>query len=326
MRDDSIVQQYVVLPARGIVATEASASREIRSYLISLHSSMNNPGTLKRPQKSIIPMRILDSIHENGAKLVELSAQSASDLRAELPGLRLVPVVYYYPQVHRPPLPLPSLRTATATVGTKIVVKVVSKKDGKPVGGALVVAFTDFANRIGAQGKTNKSGDAVLVLGSSSKKVERLYVFPEKNYWGSLKRNATLKAGFTVGITPVDLRYTDALRFFYSKSTDTAGNGLTVGVIDTGVGPHSDLRVAGGRTPSRERTHQTTTTMVKGTALMSRVSSPPVGNHPPVFGDWPQGSCYGAIVCSASMRRVPRILRLLKLSIERSSRDAISST
>jgi subtilisin family serine protease len=246
MRDDSIVQQYVVLPARGIVATEASASREIRSYLISLHSSMNNPGTLKRPQKSIIPMRILDSIHENGAKLVELSAQSASDLRAEQPGLRLVPVVYYYPQVHRPPLPLPSLRTATATVGTKIVVKVVSKKDGKPVGGALVVAFTDFANRIGAQGKTNKSGDAALALGSSSKKVERLYVLPEKNYWGSLKRNATLKAGFTVGITPVDLRYTDALRFFYGKSADTAGNGLTVGVIDTGVGPHSDLRVAGG--------------------------------------------------------------------------------
>jgi len=51
MRDDSTVQQYVVLPARGIVATEASASREIRSYLISLHSAMSNPAALKRPHK-----------------------------------------------------------------------------------------------------------------------------------------------------------------------------------------------------------------------------------------------------------------------------------
>jgi subtilisin len=100
-------------------------------------------------------MRVLDSIHENGAKLVDLSAQSVSDLRAEQPGVRLVPVVYY-PQVHRP---LPSLppRVVATTVGTKIVVKVVSKTDGKPVGGVLVVAFTDFANRIGAQGKTNKT-------------------------------------------------------------------------------------------------------------------------------------------------------------------------
>jgi subtilisin family serine protease len=85
-----------------------------------------------------------------------------------------------------------------------------------------------------------------LALGSGSKKVERLYVFPEKNCWGSLKRSVTLKSGFTIGITPVDLSYIDALRFFYDNSADTAGNGLIVGVIDTGVGPHPDLQVAGG--------------------------------------------------------------------------------
>ena len=85
-----------------------------------------------------------------------------------------------------------------------------------------------------------------MALGSGSKKVERLYVFPEKNYWGSLKRSVTLKSGFTIGITPVDLGYIDALRFFYDNSADTSGNGLIVGVIDTGVGPHPDLQVAGG--------------------------------------------------------------------------------
>ena len=59
----SSVQQYVMLPARGVVATEATASREVRSYLISLHGSLNTGGALQRPQKSTVRMRVLDSIH-----------------------------------------------------------------------------------------------------------------------------------------------------------------------------------------------------------------------------------------------------------------------
>jgi hypothetical protein len=156
MSANSRVQQHVMLPARGMVATAATASQKARRYLVSLHRAAEIGRSVRRPAKSAVPMRVLDSIHENGAKLVELSAQSVSDLRAEQPGVHLVPVVYYYPQVHRP---LPSLppRVVATTVGTKIVAKVVSKTDGKPVGGVLVVAFIDFANRIGVQGKTNKT-------------------------------------------------------------------------------------------------------------------------------------------------------------------------
>ena len=245
MPADSTLQQYVMLPARGVVATEATASPEARTYLVSLHGSVSFTGALRRPRKSAVPMRVLDSIHDNGAKLVELSTDSLSALRAEQPGVRLVPVVHYYPQVHRFQISS-SAHVATTTVGPKIVVTVVSKTGGKPVGGALVVAFTDFANRIGAQAKTNKKGEAALALGSAIKKIERLYVYPKNNYWSALKRNVMPKAGVTVGLTPVDLSYVDALRHFYGNSADNVGSGLTVGVIDTGVGPHPDLHVAGG--------------------------------------------------------------------------------
>jgi hypothetical protein len=44
-------------------------------------------------------MRVIDSIHEDGAKLVEMSPDTASELRASQPGLRIVPIVYYYPAV-----------------------------------------------------------------------------------------------------------------------------------------------------------------------------------------------------------------------------------
>lgn len=258
MPADSTLQQYVMLPARGIVATDATASQEARTYLVSLQGSVSFRGALKRTRSSTVSMRVLDSIHENGAKLVELSTDSLSAFRAEQPGVRLVPVVHYYPQMHRFQISS-SARVAAATVGPKIVVTVVSKIDGKPVPGAMVVAFTDFANRIGAQAKTNKTGEAALALGSTSKKIERLYVYPEHAYWSALKKNVMPKGGVMVSLSPVDLSYVDALRHFYGNSADSAGVGVTVGVIDTGVGLHPDLHVAGGEnTVAGENPHDYT--------------------------------------------------------------------
>ena len=245
MPASSHTQQYIVLPPRGMVATDMTASHATQTYLVSLHSAMGRGGP-RRVRKTVAPLRVLDSIHENGAKLVEMSPQSASDLRAEQPGIRIVPVVYYYPQIYMPPLPAQPPRVATATVGAKIVIKIVSQSNGHPISGAMVVAFTDFTNRIGAQGMTNKNGEAALGLGGSSKKLERLYVYPDKGFWSALKRNVTVSSGKTISLRPLDLSYIDALRFFYGSSADTAGENMTVGVVDTGVGPHPDLHVVGG--------------------------------------------------------------------------------
>jgi subtilisin len=187
--------------------------------------------------------KVLDAVHEDGAKLVEMTPDTAQDLLASQPGLRIVPVVYYRTQLARHEV---QGKVKAAATAVKAVVTVTSADDDKPVRGATVVAFTDFANRVGAQGVTNAQGVVKLALGGA-KAVERLYVYPKKDFWGALQQNVKTAGGIAVALTPVALDYTDELRYDYGNAPDGAGAGVTVGVVDTGVGPHPDLAVAGGQ-------------------------------------------------------------------------------
>jgi subtilisin len=205
------------------------------------------PWTIEVPEIPQMKMRVLDSIHEDGAKLVELAPEAVMAFRAHQPGLRLVPIVYYRPAV-APRLTVasgPQMRASAAR--TKIKLKIVSKKDSSPITGAMVVAFTDFDNRQGDKGVTNQKGELNLSLGAASKKVERLYVYPIKSFWGALKKNITITSGTQIGLDPVDLSFTDALRHFYGNSPSNTGQGIKVAVIDTGIDTaHPDLNVGGG--------------------------------------------------------------------------------
>src|SRR5438128_2639109 len=154
MATKTSAQRFVLLPPRGVQTGETS-NPATTSFLRSLHTiaaAVSQPpsGTTPKPKHK---MRVLDSVRENGAKLVELSPQEAVDLRAEQPGVRIVPVVYYYPALApRPAVASQVKAAAAAAAGVKIVLNIVSKGDGLAIGNAKVVAFTDFANRVGAQG------------------------------------------------------------------------------------------------------------------------------------------------------------------------------
>ena len=248
-------QQFILLPPRGLRSSAIPATHELTSFLASLHTAVGAgahrvaptaSSSAARGAKPGVTLRVLDSIHEDGAKLVELSPQAVANLRAQQSGMRIVRVVYFRPAVAPRPTIAARPKTATAGVSAKIAVKVVSRKDGKPVPGADVVAFTNFQNRIGAQGTTSSKGEVSLALGAAKKKLERLYIFPRVNFWGLLKKNLTITSGQEFGLLPVDLGFTDALRFFYSNSPAGAGAPLKVGVIDTGIASHSDLVIDGG--------------------------------------------------------------------------------
>jgi subtilisin len=236
-------KQFIVLPLQGIrvpaLSTAAASGRFLRK--LAMRPGPSRPLVL--PEAPGVELRLLDSVDEYGAKLVEIAPGSLSALRAHQPSLRLVPLAYYHPAV-TPRLRVESRISAKAAV--KIRLLVVARKGGAPVAGALVVAFTDFQERVGAQGRTNAKGEVNLALGAASVRLQRLYVYPEKDFWPALKKNLTVRDGSSVGLASLSLAYVDCLRFFYGAASPKAGKGLKVGVADTGVAEHPDLDLDGG--------------------------------------------------------------------------------
>ena len=191
-------------------------------------------------------MKVLDSIHEDGAKLIEISPESVADLQAEQPGIRIVPEVFYYPaRAPRAKVAIaPKVAAARATVSIDLTI--VSDPSGSPIAGAKVVAFTDFASKSGLEGVSDAKGRVSLAFGKASVRLERLYVYSESGFWNLLETDVKIRPGMQVALRPLDLTYTDCLRYFYTNVALSDGKGVKVGVIDTGVGPHKDLSVLAG--------------------------------------------------------------------------------
>lgn len=240
VRSRNPLVQYVLLPARGLRAEAAQLS-----FFTNLEGHRPAAATLFGVRSLPRPkMRVLDSVHEDKAKLVEMTDADVLSLRTQEPGVRIVPLVYFQSAVA--PRPTVVKRAATALgAGPALAagpwkVQIVSNADGQPIAKASVIAFTDFAQRIGAEGTTNAQGTVSLNLGGATK-VERLYVYPQHSFWGHFRKSLTVKPTQVVKLAPITFPPQDSLSHFYGTSAASDGAGVTVAVVDTGVGPHPDL-------------------------------------------------------------------------------------
>lgn len=232
--------QFIMLPPQGI-RTHTSVPASVNDFFATMQQQVGQSASV-RFGKHTVPVRVLDAVRGNGATLIEILPEHLTILRAAQPGLRIVPLVYYYPAVARKRV---LAAPKAAQTGTAITLSVITGQR-TPVADATVVAFTDFDAQTGASGVTNTSGEVQLNLGFSSVAVARLYIYPKKDCWGLLQENITLAEGATFNLKPIKLNYQDSLRSFYPDTADTDGQGATVGVLDTGAGPHPDLTIAGG--------------------------------------------------------------------------------
>jgi subtilisin family serine protease len=242
----SKVARYILLPARGLKATSAP---EGMNFLLSLQPKVGGTaaGTFAIGGKKTPRMRVLDSIHENGAKLIEASPEDIPAMRSAAPGIRIVPEVFYFPAVLSYPAIEQKVKLAAVGIAAaKIQISVVLRSTGAPVKGATVVAFTDFEQKQGAQAVTNAQGTAQLALGAASKRLDRLYVLPVSGSWPFMKKNITIASGTQVKVEPITFPFVDSVRHFYDTPGLAVGAGVTIGVVDSGAGPHPDLVVAGG--------------------------------------------------------------------------------
>ena len=232
--------QYVLLPERGLRARSPAMTSEARGFLESLSEGRH---TLSGPGRRKARVHVVDAIAPDGAKLVEVPPDSVAAIRALEPGLRLVPVTYYAPATKARPRVVTGAERAAA--GT-MTLRVVSDQSREPVTGAIVLAFTNFAASAGAQGVTDGRGRVTLALGGSNVKLDRLYVYPNTAMWTLRKKGVTVSDGSEVRLHPIDLGYTDGLRYYYGNGPEGAGAKVKVAVVDTGVDPHPDLVIDGG--------------------------------------------------------------------------------
>ena len=243
-------QRYILLPANNMQADAGTGNPQIKDFLVSLSQNVARKAGVRLEARSsgrtpAINVNVVDSIHENGAKLVTISDEQLADFRFSYPGLRIIPEKFYHLDFIRKPVER-SVKRADVRLATSFTSQItITDKAGNPIPDVYAVAFTDFNTRAGASGITDGAGKLTLDLANS--KIERMYVYPDHTYWGFFKKNFTLKASFGIKLTPIDLAVDDSLRYFYPTRTLPAITGkVRVGIIDTGFGPHKDITIKKG--------------------------------------------------------------------------------
>src|SRR5712692_3772608 len=120
-------QRFILLPPRGLISdTVMSTPPVLSSFLHTLETVRTAAVPMRALSAARVAtkMKVLDSIADTGAKLVEMSADDVPVLQTEHPGLRIVPEVFYYP--HWAPRAKPTAMPRTATAGLKIGIQIVS--------------------------------------------------------------------------------------------------------------------------------------------------------------------------------------------------------
>lgn len=197
------------------------------------------------------PLAVIDTVFDDGPRLVEMHDHAAEAITAGPSPIRAVAVTSYsLPEVFAgctARLSFPGLVPDTAaTAGTAAAFTVVCTDalTGRPLEGCQVLAFDDYAARSGGKGVTDARGRVALTVQDG--RIERLYAAGPDSHWGAYRKDVSVAPDGEIAlqIQPVDVGQPDVVRRLYGKSRFDAAAGVVVGVIDSGIGPHPDLNLA----------------------------------------------------------------------------------
>lgn len=239
---------FVLLPSLNVwnAAEPGDAARFLRTASLSLKRAPGN-----RPAKVKLvdahALQVIDEVAPHESMLVAMTEAELVHLARTQPGLRVVPVVelkpLWLPRYELTPIIAPMRAAKRLTYP----VSVMGDDTGEPISGVDVYAFTDRAAQTGASAVTGKDGVAKISLPSSVKDLDVLEVAAADGFWPTyLKAVKVTASGVELRCRRIDLRAPDARDHFSLRGSDTDGQGVVVGVIDTGVTRHRDLVIAKG--------------------------------------------------------------------------------
>jgi subtilisin family serine protease len=175
-------------------------------------------------------------------------------------GRTIYPVVEYYPAIMVPDWEIQPSDAAPAgaggSTGSKAGVpgwdvQVVDRVSGQPIPDVTVTAFSSTTRTNGVSAVTGANGIANLPLPASNSAVHELFVIPKHTHWSRLENNVpTGTAPHVVSLDTYSAITGSALHIIQGPAVQASrGAGVKVGIIDTGVGPHPDIQLAGGSAP-----------------------------------------------------------------------------
>ncbi len=264
-------QNFVILPKEGLFEPPPHTfGARLAAMARSLVQKVR-PMTSIRMEGRNHPVKLLDAAGENGAKLVEMDADAGADLvRRQAKGdFRIFENKIYrtmsvtaddlrpkHPLTPPPAASTPAAATTAATPATpipgliQVPFTITDAKTGKPVEGASVMLFADYAASKGSPpGTTDANGQcSVAWLKTMTTIPQVLVMAPEDapTNWGYFTAAVPLQASFALALETVDPPYPDCARFYYPAPAFDPASGVTVGVIDTGVTAQPALNLVGG--------------------------------------------------------------------------------
>jgi subtilisin len=250
-------ERYIILPKGGIAASIQAASDVLGRF--PQVRSTQRPASFRLDMFGGATATVVDTVADDGPKLVDLEPEAAARINASGSPVRAVKEVFY-------PLPQPMEGSADfinfgggGVPQFSFDVTVADAATGRAIGGCLVMAYWDFLNRFGVKGVTDANGR--VRLSSPTPMIERVTATPEpgSGYWSGYRLNVPATGVIQIVAPPLTLPYVDSVRHYFGRTNFNSETGVTVGVIDTGCGPHADLNIVRGRNtvtgePAKEAT------------------------------------------------------------------------
>lgn len=191
------------------------------------------------------PLKVLEVIEKTGVALVEAPPDAT---KAPIERGSLYPVVHYRVAITQIRAGRTRLSADNGPPGIECFrIRLNRSDDRSPVQGAIV-ALRLQGKKYELTAVSNASGVATFGVRASAVRGATLAVYPEfGGHWGHFEPRVDLDSGAEILIDPIDLASApDSLRGLLDPGSAEDGAGVTVAVIDTGVGPHVDLPYVDG--------------------------------------------------------------------------------